>query len=146
MTAVSELRRAAGLTQDELARRSGVAQPNIAAYESGRRRASSAMIARLRAAAVALPRDSLARHRDELMSLAARHGLENLRVFGSVAKGSDVSGSDVDLLVTAPSGTGLMAISAFALAAEELLGMPVDIVTEGGLRADHRIRLEAVPL
>jgi len=146
MNAVRELREAAGLTQEGLARRSGVAQPNIAAYESGRRRASPAMLARLQASAVALPRHALARHREELIRLATLHGLDNLRVFGSVAKGSDLVGSDVDLLVSAPAGTGLMTISSLALAAEDLLGLPVDIVTEGGLRPDHRIRLEAVPL
>lgn len=39
-----------------------------------------------------------------------------------------------------------MTISAFALAAEQMLGVRVDIVTEGGLRSGHPIRDEAVPL
>ena len=63
---VRELREAAGLSQVELSLRSGVAQPNIAAYETGRRRASADMIERLRAAARPRPSEVLASHHDEL--------------------------------------------------------------------------------
>ncbi|WP_370287768.1 helix-turn-helix domain-containing protein [Nocardioides sp.] len=143
---VRALRTAAGLTQAELAARAGVAQPNIAAYESGRRRASSATIARLRRAAAPRPGEALATHRTALIALAARHGLTQMRVFGSVRHGSDAPGSDVDLLVAAAPGTGLVSVAAFALAAEDLLGVPVDVVTEGALRPDHPIRLEALAL
>ncbi len=104
------------------------------------------MVERLGRAASARPRDVLASHRDDLLALAARHGFLDARVFGSVAKGTDGPGSDVDLLVSAPAGTGLMAVSTFALAAQDLLGLPVDLVTDGGLRADHPIRREAVRL
>lgn len=48
-----ELREEAGLSQAELADRSGAAQPNIAAYESGSRKASAAMMERLRRSASA---------------------------------------------------------------------------------------------
>ena len=37
----------AGMTQEELAARSGVAQPNIGAYETGRRKPSAAMVHRI---------------------------------------------------------------------------------------------------
>ena len=146
MSEVREIRLAAGLTQAELAARSGVAQPNIAAYEAGRRRPSSAMLARLRAVARVLPHEALAAHRAEVLAIAARHGIEHVRVFGSVSRGSDTADSDLDLLISVPPGTGLMTISAFALEVEALLGEKVDVVSEGGLRADHPIRLEAVPL
>lgn len=146
MNEVCELRTAAGLTQAELARRSGVAQPNVAAYESGRRRPSAAMLARLRRAASPLPREALARRRDELVEVAARHVMRDVRVFGSVSRGTDTSVSDVDLLVDPPATAGLLELAAFALEVEDLLGFPVDLVTEGGLRPDHPIRAEAVPL
>lgn len=146
MNEVLEIRRARGLTQDQLAARSGVAQPNIAAYESGRRKPSVRMLARLRSAASPLPRETLAAKREELLALARAHHLAKVRVFGSVSRGDDSPESDIDLLVEAPPGTGLMAISAFALDAERLLRARVDVVTDGGLRPDHPIRRKAVAL
>lgn len=141
---VRELREAAGLSQAELAERSGVAQPNIAAYEAGRRRASAAMLERLRQAARPLPHDALAAHRDELVTLAGSYGLSNVRVFGSAVRGTDRPGSDLDILVTRSPGTGLMTLAAFAERAGELLGVEVDVVTDGGLPADHEILATAV--
>lgn len=144
MNTVRELREAAGLSQAELARRSGVAQPNIAAYEAGRRRASAEMLERLRAASRPLPHDALAAHRAELVSLAGRYGLDNVRVFGSAARRTDSPESDLDILVTRSPGTGLLAIAAFAAEASDVLGVEVDVVTDGGMRSDHEILATAV--
>ncbi|SDB79984.1 hypothetical protein GA0111570_101258 [Raineyella antarctica] len=141
---IREMREAAGLSQAELAERSGVAQPNIAAYEAGRRRASAAMLERLRQAARPLPHDALAAHRDELVALASSYGLSDVRVFGSAVRGTDRPGSDLDILVTRSPGTGLMTLAAFAERASELLGVEVDVVTDGGLPADHEILATAV--
>lgn len=141
---VREFRRAAGLSQAELAQRSGVAQPNIAAYEAGRRKPSAEMLERLRAAACPLPHDALAAHSGELVSLAGSYGLSNLRVFGSAAQRTDRPGSDLDILVTRSPGTGLLTVAAFAAEASDLLGIDVDVVTDGGLGADHEILATAV--
>lgn len=141
---VRALREAAGLSQAELARRSGIAQPNIAAYEAGRRIASTEMLERLRAATRPLPRDALSACSADLVSLAGRYGLGNVRVFGSAARRTDSPGSDLDILVTRSPGTGLLAIAAFAAEASELLGVEVDVVTDGGLRADHEILATAI--
>ena len=143
---VRALGEAAGLSQVELARRSGVAQPNIAAYEAGTRKVSAAMIERFRVAARPLPHEALATKREALESLAERFGLSNLRVFGSAARGSDRPGSDLDLLVTRSHGVGLLTIAAFAEAASELLGVEVDVITDGGLRDDHEILATAVAI
>lgn len=144
MNPVRALREAAGLSQSELAQRSGVAQPNVAAYETGKRNISTQMLKRLRTAARPLPRETLAAHRAELVSLAGRYGFENVRVFGSAARGTDTPGSDLDILVTRSPGTGLLTVAAFAAEASELLGIEVDVVTDGGLRADHEILATAV--
>ena len=104
------------------------------------------MLARLRAVARVLPHDALAAHRDEVLAIAARHGIERVRVFGSVSRRTDTVDSDLDLLISVPAGVGLMTVSAFALEVESLLGVKVDVVSEGGLRPDHPIRREAVPL
>lgn len=143
---VRELREAAGLSQAELALRSGVAQPNIAAYETGRRTASAAMLARLRSAGRPLPHDMLAEHRLELASLAGRFGVSNLRVFGSAARGTDGPHSELDLLVTRAPGIGLLTIAEFADEASARLGVPVDVVTDGGLAAGHEILMTAIPV
>ena len=47
ITAFSEARRGAHLTQAEVADRSGVARPNIAAYEAGRREPKASTMERL---------------------------------------------------------------------------------------------------
>ncbi|SFR98555.1 hypothetical protein SAMN04487783_0241 [Agrococcus baldri] len=141
---IRELREAAGLSQTELARRSGIAQPNVAAYESGRRKASAEMLGRLQAAARPLPHDALAARRAELLQLAAQYGLSNVRVFGSAARLADGPKSDLDILVTRSPGTGLLTVSAFAAAASALLDVEVDVVTDGGLPAQHEILETAV--
>lgn len=140
-----ELRERAGLSQSQLALRSGVAQPNIAAYESGRRNPSPAMVGRLRSAMRPLPHEALEQHRGELKELAAHYGLSSVRVFGSAGRGTDTAQSDLDILVTRAPNVGLLTIAEFAFAAEQLLGVPVDVVTDGGLPANHPIRRTAVP-
>lgn len=139
-----EIREAAGLTQTELARRSGIAQPNIAAFETGRRKVSAETMQRIRTAAKPMPHDALAKHRNDLVALAAKHGLSNVRVFGSAARREDQPGSDLDILVTRSPGTGLLTIAAFGAEASDLLGVEVDVVADGGLQAGHDILTTAV--
>lgn len=147
MSQIRDARERAGLTQEELAEASGVARPNIAAYELGARRPSPAMVRRLLEAAKPRPSSSLAAHREEIRRLAHDFGVINPRVFGSVARGDDRPGSDLDLLVTVPRGKGLFALIGFAHAVEDLLGVHVDVVSEGGLAESHpAICRDAVPV
>jgi len=82
--------------------------------------------------------DALRQHGAELNRLAATFGLENLRVFGSVAEGTANHMSDYDLLADATPGTGLFEVEGFRQAAEGLLGASVDLVTSGALSDDFR--------
>jgi predicted nucleotidyltransferase len=85
--------------------------------------------------------------RDEVLRLAHDFGLKNPRVFGSAARGEDLPGSDLDLVVTVPRGKGLFALIGFAHAVEDLLGVHVDVVSEGGLGERHAaICRHAVPV
>jgi predicted nucleotidyltransferase len=144
---IREARERAGLTQEELAEASGVARPNIAAYESAARRPSPAMLKRLLEAAKPRPSSSLAAHREEIRRLAHDFGVKDPRVFGSAARGDDIPGSDLDLLVTVPPGKGLLALIGFAHAVEDLVGVHVDVVSEGGLGERHAdICRDAVPV
>ena len=76
------------------------------------------------------PSEALAAHRDKLLAIAAGHGASNLRVFGSVAKGADKEGSDIDLLVDVRQGTSLFDLVGLQQDFEDALGMKVDLLTE----------------
>lgn len=86
--------------------------------------------------------------RDEIVSIAARHGAKNVRLFGSVVRGEDRPDSDVDLLVDVGPTTSSWFPAGLVLDIEEVLGRPVEIVTEKGLNPllrEHVLQ-EAVPL
>lgn len=146
MNEVLEMRRAAGVSQAELASRSGVAQPNIAAYESGRRNPSVTMILRLHAALRPRPSEVIVSHREQILAVLAQHRMTGAQVFGSAARGADEPGSDLDLLVDLASDGDLLDLIDGAAALEQLLGIPVDIVTSRAVGPDHEIARTAVPL
>lgn len=147
MDMVRDLRLAAGLSQTELAERSGVAQANIAAYESGQRTPSAAMLDRLRTAAPPRPSRSLEEHRDAVLALARHHKATRVRVFGSVARGEDTSGSDLDLLVRFEPDADVFDLADLVTSLQDLTGVAVDVVSEAGLRPGASpIRDEAVAL
>ncbi len=85
---------------------------------------------------------------NEILSITAEHGVERVRVFGSRARGDAGSASDLDLLVDVRPGTTLLDLIQIKLDLEELLGMKVEVVTEGELhpRLRKRILAEAKPL
>jgi predicted nucleotidyltransferase len=85
----------------------------------------------------------LARLRAEILAAAARHGATNVRVFGSVARGDADPASDVDFLVDFEPGRSLLDLASLLVELEDLLGRPVDVVTEPGLKARIRQRVLA---
>ena len=86
--------------------------------------------------------------REEILSIAARHGARNVRVFGSVARGEAGENSDIDLLVELDQGRSLLDLAGLVVDLEELLERKVDVVTEQGLYwlLRRRIIKEARPL
>lgn len=125
---------AAGLTQRQIADAMGRSQPEVS---------------RLLHFLPSTPRGRvLARHRDEVIAIARAHGGRDVRVFGSVARGTDTAASDIDLVVTLPPETSLMAIARLERDLSDVLGCPVDVVSGSTLRESlaERVRLEAVPL
>lgn len=90
----------------------------------------------------------LAERRTEILRLAERYRAGKVRVFGSVARGDNSQVSDVDLLVTPQPGCSLFDLGGLLEDLQELLGCPVDLVTEDGLkpRLRERVMREAVPL
>ena len=95
--------------------------------------------------------DDLRARRQELLGIARRYGAQNVRVFGSVARGDANGESDVDFLVDIRADAdgfayfGLLDDLRHALGAA--LGRPVDIVDSAALsRLRQRVLSEAVPL
>jgi len=79
--------------------------------------------------------------RTEIERLAARHGAANVRIFGSVLHGQDTSTSDIDFLVDVVGRTSSWFPSGLELDLQDLLGRPVDVVTERSLHAALRERV-----
>ena len=94
------------------------------------------------------PSEALATRRDQVIRIAAARGARSIRVFGSVLKGLDREGSDLDLLVDLPPGTSLLRIVGLQFDIEDALGVKVDLCTERELHPalKERILAEARPL
>ena len=86
--------------------------------------------------------------RVELLAAARRRGAMNVRVFGSVARGEEIPGSDVDLLVDMQAGRSLLDLAGLQQDFERLLGHRVDVLTEDSISPYLRERVlrEARPL
>jgi predicted nucleotidyltransferase/DNA-binding XRE family transcriptional regulator len=146
---IRDARLRAGLTQVELAARAGVTQSVISTYENGRREPSLVALQRLVLAAgfttaidlhpvEELPplRDRVAAARGELLEIVHRFGGRDPRLFGSVARGDDGPASDVDLMVDLDPGLGIFTLMRIQDAAEQLLGVRVDVVDAAGMGAE----------
>jgi predicted nucleotidyltransferase len=89
----------------------------------------------------------LSSRRAEILAVVRRHHGRSVAVFGSLARGEDRPGSDIDLLVEFEPGSSLLDPVQISDELTDLLGRRVDVVSRGGLtdRDDH-IRREAIPL
>jgi predicted nucleotidyltransferase/DNA-binding XRE family transcriptional regulator len=162
-----DARKRARLSQADVARRSGVAQSVISAYESGRREPGVQTLSRLVEAtghhlvldvvpivgqALGLPDTRLGRRlrqrRLAIIETAAKRRARNVRVFGSVARGEDGASNDVDLLVDLDEGVSLVDLAGLQRELSELLGVDVDVVPAATLKARMRdtVFTEAIPL
>lgn len=92
--------------------------------------------------------DLLKAKREEILRIAAKHGARNVRIFGSVARGTADQQSDLDILVEMEPGRSLLDLGGLWWELNELLKVQVDVVTEKGLRERIRNRVlqEAIPL
>lgn len=91
----------------------------------------------------------LARHRNAILALAARNGLADVRIFGSVARGDEHSESDIDVLIRRVPGSDPFAAVDFREAVEKLLACKVDVLVEQPLmreRLRSRILRDAIAL
>ena len=81
-------------------------------------------------------------------AIGQRFGVSQIRVFGSVARGTATELSDIDLLVHVEPRRSLLDVIGFEQSVAELLGVKVDVVTERALHPmlEDSIRREALPL
>ena len=86
--------------------------------------------------------------RAAILAIAARHGVQRVRVFGSFARGDANADSDLDLLIEAGPRTPAWFPGGLLVDLEEELGRRVDIAEENTLhpRIRDRILHEAIPL
>jgi predicted nucleotidyltransferase len=82
------------------------------------------------------------RHRNDLVAAAAAHGVKNLQVFGSVARGEDHPDSDVDLLADLPPGLSLFGLGRVEANLEAILGSRVDLIPAADLKPGVRAQVE----
>ncbi|WP_310564503.1 nucleotidyltransferase family protein [Hydrogenophaga sp.] len=94
------------------------------------------------------PSTALQAHRSAVRRVVEAHRACNARVFGSVVAGVDLDGSDLDLLIDPTPETSLMDVAAIQVELEQLLGVPVDVLTPNALPASFRqaVLLQAVPV
>lgn len=137
----------AGLSPRALATRAGVPQPNIAAYESGRRIPSPGTLERLDGVLLTPTLPRLRGLRQPIIEAARSRRLSEIGVFGSVARGTAGARSDVALLVHPAPDASLFDLAGFMSEVEELVGASVNVVSDGGRGATmERILAEAVAL
>jgi hypothetical protein len=93
-------------------------------------------------------RELIDEKRDEILRLAAKHGMRNVRIFGSVARGQARIDSDVDFLVETEPNRSFLDICGLTINLQELLGRRVDMLTDSGLYwlLRRRILKEARPI
>ena len=86
--------------------------------------------------------------RSAVLEAASRFRTANPRVFGSVLRGTDRDGSDLDLLVDAQPGATLFDLGGLQDELESLLGVRVDLLTPADLPPKFRARVlaEAQPV
>lgn len=94
------------------------------------------------------PSIALSTHREKILKVVSLYRATNPRVFGSTLFQRDHDGSDLDLLVDSLPNTTLFDLGGLQTALEELLGIPVDVVTPGDLPSKFRDKVltEARPL
>lgn len=88
------------------------------------------------------------RARPLIHRLASMNKIAAVALFGSVARGAATESSDVDLLVDPEDDASLFDLAQFGIDMEQLLGIPVDVVSRRALdpQRDAAILADVVPV
>ena len=79
--------------------------------------------------------------REQIQTIASRHRVSNIRVFGSIVHGTDTENSDLDLLVEPTSETTLFDIGGVQFEVSSLLAIKVDVLTPPALPEAFRAQV-----
>lgn len=82
------------------------------------------------------PSEALAKHREEVLEIIAKYPVSNPRVFGSVARGEDVEGSDIDIVIDPKPKLSYFDLAGLEIELRALLGHPLDVCIYRSLKAD----------
>lgn len=89
------------------------------------------------------PSQALEAKRDAVRRMVDRYSASNPRVFGSASSGTDSEGSDLDILVDALPGATLFDLGGLQEELQDLLGIPVDLLTPDDLPIKFRAQVLA---
>jgi predicted nucleotidyltransferase len=94
------------------------------------------------------PSEALVLHREDIRRIVESRHAKNPRVFGSVLYGEDTEQSDLDILVDPTPEASIFDIGEIRYQLRTLLGVPVDVITPGGLhtRLRDKVISEAQPI
>ncbi len=94
------------------------------------------------------PSEALEANRQAVRQAVLQYKTKNPRLFGSALHGNDREDSDLDLLVDPLPGVTLFDLGGLQVELEELLGVPVDLLTPGDLPPGFRdaVLSEAKPV
>jgi uncharacterized protein len=96
--------------------------------------------------------EDIKRHQDQLDHIANKYEITKILLFGSVARGENTIGSDLDFLVEMKEGASMLGIGGFSYEVERLFGVPVEVIPVSVLpnvndaEFVRRIQSEAVPI
>jgi predicted nucleotidyltransferase len=95
-----------------------------------------------------LTKDDIRRRRAEIIEVANRYGAFDIRLFGSIARGDATEDSDLDFIVRFEPGRSLLDHGGLVMDLRDLLGRPVDVIDDDGMRPRFRehVMKEAIPL
>lgn len=78
------------------------------------------------------------KYRDQILLIAQKYKAENVRVFGSVARGDSNKNSDIDFLVHFKKGASLLDESGLYLDLKELLSCKIDVISDRAIRSEFK--------
>jgi predicted nucleotidyltransferase len=89
------------------------------------------------------PSEVLPQYRDTIRQLVLEAGMANPRVFGSVVRGEDQDGSDLDILVDPAPRASLLTMVRLQSQLEEATGIKIDLRTPAEIHPRFREKVLA---
>lgn len=87
-------------------------------------------------------RELVEARREQIKEIVARHHGRSVAIFGSVVRGEERPGSDIDFLVELEPDARPIELLSIAVELEEMLGVKVDVGTPASLR--DRVRADVL--